>query len=109
VGNAQKKETIKVDGALVHIELVPNTGYVKGIAPLDGKGQVIVNGRMQSEVPYVLAPPVMSAPHLPGRWSPPSATAPSRPRSFSNSYSEDCGSPPFYHIGYRQTSKPVEG
>jgi thioredoxin reductase len=44
-----------VDSALVHIELVPNTGYVKGVAPLDGKGQVIVNGRMQSEVPYVLA------------------------------------------------------
>ncbi|OGO20014.1 MAG: hypothetical protein A2144_07460, partial [Chloroflexi bacterium RBG_16_50_9] len=50
-----KKETLKVDGVLVHIGLEPNTGYLEGIVPLDGHGQVIVNERMESEVPYILA------------------------------------------------------
>jgi thioredoxin reductase (NADPH) len=50
-----KKETLKVDGVLVHIGLEPNTGYLEGIVPLDEYGQVIVNERMESEVPYILA------------------------------------------------------
>ncbi len=51
----KKKETLKVDGVLVHIGLEPNTGYLEGIVPLDEQGQVIVNARMESEVPYILA------------------------------------------------------
>jgi thioredoxin reductase (NADPH) len=50
-----KKETLKVDGVLVHVGLDPNTGYLEGIVPLDEQGQVIVNERMESEVPYVFA------------------------------------------------------
>jgi thioredoxin reductase (NADPH) len=50
-----KKETIKVDGVLVHVGLEPNTDYLDGIIPLDEHGQVIVNERMETEVPYVLA------------------------------------------------------
>jgi len=50
-----KKETLKVDGVLVHIGTEPNTGYLEGVVPLDEYGQVIVNGRMESEVPYILA------------------------------------------------------
>jgi thioredoxin reductase (NADPH) len=52
---AGRKEALKVDGVLVHIGLDPNTGYLEGIVPLDDRGQVIVNGRMETEVSYVLA------------------------------------------------------
>ena len=47
--------TLKVDGVLVHIGLEPNTDYLEGIVPLDEQGQVIVNEKMESEVPYILA------------------------------------------------------
>ena len=54
-GEAGKKETLKVDGVLVHIGLEPNTDYLEGIVPLDDHGQIIVNERMEAEVPYILA------------------------------------------------------
>jgi thioredoxin reductase (NADPH) len=52
---AGRKETLKVDGVLVHIGLVPNTGYLEGVVPLDDHGQVVVNASMETEVPYILA------------------------------------------------------
>lgn len=55
VDEAGKKETLKVDGVLVHIGLDPNTEYLDGVVPLDSQGQIIVNDRMQTEVPYILA------------------------------------------------------
>jgi thioredoxin reductase (NADPH) len=51
----KKKETLKVDGVLVHIGLEPNTGYLEGIVPLDKQGQVIVNEGMESGIPYIFA------------------------------------------------------
>jgi thioredoxin reductase (NADPH) len=53
VGNRREKK--KVDGVLVHIGLEPNTGYLDGIVPLDSQEQVIVNDKMETEVPYILA------------------------------------------------------
>jgi len=50
-----KKETLKVDGVLVHIGIDPNTDYLKGIIPLDKQGQIIVNQMMETEIPYVFA------------------------------------------------------
>ncbi len=50
-----KKETLKADGVLVHIGLDPDTDYLEGVVPLDENGQVIVNGNMASEVPYIFA------------------------------------------------------
>ena len=50
-----KKETLKVDGVLVQVGLDPNTEYLDGVVPLDDQGQIIVNDRMETEVPYVLA------------------------------------------------------
>jgi thioredoxin reductase (NADPH) len=50
-----KKETLKVDGVLVHIGLDPNTDYLEGVVPLDENGQVVVNVNMESEVPYIFA------------------------------------------------------
>jgi thioredoxin reductase (NADPH) len=50
-----RKEELKADGVLVHIGLDPNTEYLNGIVPLDGQGQIIVNGKMESEVPCIFA------------------------------------------------------
>jgi thioredoxin reductase (NADPH) len=50
-----QKETMKVDGVLVHVGLDPNTGYLQGIVPLDEGGQILVNSWMESEVSGVLA------------------------------------------------------
>jgi thioredoxin reductase (NADPH) len=50
-----KKETIEVEGVLVHIGQDPNTEYLEGIVPLDNHGQIIVNGKMETEVPYIFA------------------------------------------------------
>jgi thioredoxin reductase (NADPH) len=53
--SVDKKETLKVDGVLVHVGTEPNTDYLQSVVPLDEQGQVIVNDRMESEIPYVLA------------------------------------------------------
>jgi thioredoxin reductase (NADPH) len=50
-----KKESVKVDGVLVHIGLDPNTEYLDGIVPLDDNGQVIVDNNMESEIPHIFA------------------------------------------------------
>ena len=46
---------VKTDGVLVHIGLEANTGYLSGILTLDDQGQIVVNGRMETDVPYILA------------------------------------------------------
>jgi thioredoxin reductase (NADPH) len=46
---------LTTDGVLVHIGLEPNTAYLDGIVPLDDCGQIIVNERMATEVPYLFA------------------------------------------------------
>ena len=55
IDDAGRKETMKVDGVLVHVGLDPNTGYLQGVIPLDEGGQIIVNEWMESEVPGVFA------------------------------------------------------
>jgi thioredoxin reductase (NADPH) len=50
-----KRESLKVDGVLVHVGLKPNTGYLEGIIPLDEYGQVIVNEKMETEWPCIFA------------------------------------------------------
>ena len=50
-----KKESFKVDGVLVHVGLDPNTEYLDGIIPLDDYGQIIVDGKMQTEITHVFA------------------------------------------------------
>jgi thioredoxin reductase (NADPH) len=53
-GNGQK-ETLKVDGVLVHVGLDPNTGYLEGVVPLDSQRQIVVNQWMETEVPGIFA------------------------------------------------------
>jgi thioredoxin reductase (NADPH) len=50
-----RREKLSVDGVLVHIGMDPNTGYLDGIVPLDGQGQIIVNEKMETEVPCIFA------------------------------------------------------
>ena len=50
-----KRETLKVDGVLVHIGTEPDTGCLEGIIPLDKQGYVIVNSQMQTEDPHIFA------------------------------------------------------
>jgi thioredoxin reductase (NADPH) len=50
-----QKETLKVDGVLVHVGLDPNTGYLEGVVPLDSQKQVVVNQWMETEVPGIFA------------------------------------------------------
>jgi thioredoxin reductase (NADPH) len=52
---AGKTETLKVDGVLVHVGLEPMTDYLEGVVPRDEQGQIIVNARLETEVPGVLA------------------------------------------------------
>jgi thioredoxin reductase (NADPH) len=52
---ANQRQTLKVDGLLVHIGLDPNTGFLEGTIPLDNARQVVVNERMESPIPGVLA------------------------------------------------------
>ena len=53
-GNGEK-ETLKVDGVLVHIGLDPNTDYLEGVVPLDSQGQIVINEWMETEVPGIFA------------------------------------------------------
>ncbi|MCK4862979.1 MAG: FAD-dependent oxidoreductase [Dehalococcoidales bacterium] len=53
-GNGQK-ESLKVDGVLVHVGLDPNTDYLEGVVPLDDRKQVIVNESMETEIPGIFA------------------------------------------------------
>ncbi len=49
------KEVLDVDGVLVQVGITPNTGFLKGIIPLDEQGRIIVNQKMETQVPYVYA------------------------------------------------------
>ena len=50
-----QKETLKADGILVHIGLDANTDYLEGLLDLDQRGQIVVNDKMETSVPYLLA------------------------------------------------------
>ncbi len=49
------KTILSVDGLLVHIGLEANTDYLRGTVPLDNRGQILVNDRMETEISGVLA------------------------------------------------------
>jgi thioredoxin reductase (NADPH) len=46
---------LPVAGVFIYVGLQPNTDFLKGVVPLDGGGHVIVNHRMETEVPGVYA------------------------------------------------------
>ncbi|MFC1860975.1 thioredoxin-disulfide reductase [Chloroflexota bacterium] len=50
-----KTSPLNVAGVFVTIGFKPNTEFLKGVVPLDKSGQVIVNDRMETEVPGIYA------------------------------------------------------
>ncbi len=54
IGTSQK-ETLQVEGVLVHIGIVPNTAYFDGIVPLDASGRIEINQNMETTVPGIFA------------------------------------------------------
>jgi thioredoxin reductase (NADPH) len=50
-----KKSNLKVDGLLVRVGLMANTGYLKDTLKMNSIGQVIVNDRMETEIPGIFA------------------------------------------------------
>jgi thioredoxin reductase (NADPH) len=54
--NEQRQlETLKATGILIHVGLDPNTSYLKDVVPLDFMGRIIVNDKMQTKIPNILA------------------------------------------------------
>jgi thioredoxin reductase (NADPH) len=49
------ESTLKVKGVFVAIGFTPNTAYLKGILSLDEAGQIVVNDKMETNVPGVYA------------------------------------------------------
>ncbi|HEX7475542.1 MAG TPA: NAD(P)/FAD-dependent oxidoreductase, partial [Dehalococcoidales bacterium] len=50
-----QKESVSAAGVLVDIGMDPNTDYLRAILPLDSRGQIIVNEKMETGVPSILA------------------------------------------------------
>jgi thioredoxin reductase (NADPH) len=50
-----QKETVSVDGVLVQIGFNPNTDFLNELVPLDDRKQVVVNAKMETNLPYFLA------------------------------------------------------
>ncbi len=50
-----QRETLSLDGVLVHVGLEPNTDYLRGTVPLDSQGYIVVNDRMETGAPYIFA------------------------------------------------------
>ncbi len=57
IKNVQTNEesTLRVKGVFVAIGFTPNTAYLKGVLSLDEAGQVVVNDKMETNVPGVYA------------------------------------------------------
>jgi thioredoxin reductase (NADPH) len=53
--NSNRKQTLKVEGVLVHVGIDPNTDYLKDVITLDGQGQITINEKMETAIPCVLA------------------------------------------------------
>ncbi len=52
--NGQRR-TLKVDGILIYVGLEPNTGPFRDVVAVDDQAQILVDGRMESATPYILA------------------------------------------------------
>ncbi len=50
-----EKSTLEVAGVFVSIGFKPDTGFLKGIVPLDPVGHIITNKKMETEVPGIFA------------------------------------------------------
>jgi len=53
--STNQREEIKTDGILVHIGNEANTEYLEGMVTLDSQGRILVNAKLETETPYILA------------------------------------------------------
>jgi thioredoxin reductase (NADPH) len=51
----QKKESLSVDGVLIAAGTEPNTGFIRKLLSLDNQGRILVNERMQTNLPHIFA------------------------------------------------------
>jgi len=49
------KSSLEVAGVFMSVGFKPDTGYLKGVVPLDTNGHIITNDRMETEVPGIFA------------------------------------------------------
>lgn len=50
-----EKSVFPVSGIFISVGLIPNTGYLKGLLPLSGTGDIITNERMETGIPGIFA------------------------------------------------------
>ena len=50
-----EKSILEVSGIFIAIGFKPDTGYLKGVLPLDAVGHIITNEKMETEIPGILA------------------------------------------------------
>jgi len=50
-----QESTLEVDGVFVSVGLEPNAEYLKGILPMDSGGQILVNDKLETQIPGCLA------------------------------------------------------
>jgi thioredoxin reductase (NADPH) len=50
-----ERSKLDVSGVFIHAGLQPNTDYIRDILPLDGRDRIVVNERMETEIPCILA------------------------------------------------------
>ncbi|MDD4874291.1 MAG: thioredoxin-disulfide reductase [Dehalococcoidales bacterium] len=53
--NTGEESSVEIDGVFVAIGLIPSTSYLKDIVALDNMGYIIVNDRMETNVPGIFA------------------------------------------------------
>jgi thioredoxin reductase (NADPH) len=54
-GTTGRKETLGVDGILVHVGIEPNTEYLADAVPLNDQKQIVVSNRLETESPCIFA------------------------------------------------------
>ena len=52
---SSEKSVVNVEGILIHVGIEPNTDYLKGVVPLNERGQIIVNDGMESPLEGIFA------------------------------------------------------
>jgi thioredoxin reductase (NADPH) len=50
-----EKSTLEISGIFIATGLKPNTGYLKGVLPLEANGSIIANEKMETGVPGIFA------------------------------------------------------
>ena len=52
---SEVKSSIQTDGVLIHVGVQPNTEWLKGMIPLNERGQITVNSNLETEIPGIFA------------------------------------------------------